>query len=73
MLQLAGVLVIDLGLSPASATRSSDLIAESSLNTYAQDIPIPKQPSLDESRAILGLHFMNSMCVSNPNSELGRG
>lgn len=63
MLQLAGTLVIDLGLSQTSAIRSAELTTESSLGTYTEDIPLPKELTLDESRAVLGLHFMSSVCV----------
>ena len=65
MLQLAGGLVIDLGLSQTSAARAAEQATESSLGTYVEDIPIPKEPTLDERRAILGLNFISSMCVFN--------
>ena len=61
MLQLAGTLVIDLRLSSASATVSSELANESSLDTYTEDIHVQRQPNLDESRALLGLYFMHSV------------
>jgi hypothetical protein len=59
MLQLAGTLIIDLGLSLSSASSAS--LAESNLRTYTEDIPVPKRLNLDEMRAVLGLQFMNSM------------
>jgi hypothetical protein len=63
MLQLAGALIVDLGLSHTSSARAASLTTESSLDTYAEDIPIPKEPTLEERRALLGLNFLNSVCV----------
>ena len=65
MLQLAAALVINLGLSQMSAARSANLTTEGSLGTYSEDIPVPKEPTLEESRALLGLNFMSSVYVSN--------
>jgi hypothetical protein len=63
MLQLATTLVIELGLSYTSAGRSADHRADSSLGAYLEEIPSEKQLTLEESRAVLGLDFMYSVCV----------
>ena len=65
MLQLAGALVVELGLSSTSSERATNLTAESSLATYSEDIPPPKEPTLEERRAVLGLNFMSSVYVSD--------
>lgn len=65
MLQLAAALVIDLGLSQMTAARSANKTTERSLATYLEDIPVPKEPTLEESRALLGVNFMRSVYVSN--------
>ena len=63
MLQLAGTLIIDLGLSLPYATGSADPRTESKFSTYTEDVPVPKQLDSDGMRAVLGFQFMNSMCV----------
>lgn len=65
MLQLAGALVVDLGLSSTSSERATKLTTESSLSTYSEDIPLPKEPTLEERRAVLGLNFISSVYVSD--------
>ena len=61
LLHLAGALVIDLGLSPVSALKSAVFTGESGFGTYTEEIPLPKPPSLDEIRAVLGLRFLHSV------------
>jgi hypothetical protein len=63
MLQLAGGLIIDLGFSQTSSARVAEQTTELSLGTYVEDIPIPKELTLDERRAMLGLNFISSVCV----------
>jgi hypothetical protein len=63
MLHLAASLIVDLGLSQTSALETPQHLTESSFVTFAEDIPLPKEPSLDERRAILGLSYINSLYV----------
>lgn len=66
MVQLAASLVMELGLWRSSALPlANNQNTESSFGAYMEDVPVPREPTLDERRALLGLDVMSSVCVTS--------